>query len=88
MKWRDMSGVMCDKRTPQRLKCKIYRTVIRLVLLYRAECRTIGKKEENLLRRTKIRMLRWILRVSLKGKIRNDEIRKRCAWCNKHCREG
>ena len=52
MKWRDISGVMCDKRMPRKLKCKIYRTAIRPVLLYGAECKTIRKKEENFLRRT------------------------------------
>ena len=52
MKWRDISGVMCDKRMPRKLKCKIYRTAIKPVLLYGAECRTIRKKQENFLRRT------------------------------------
>ena len=52
MKWRDILGVMCDKRMPQKLKCKICRRAIRPVLLYGAECRIIRKKEENFLRRT------------------------------------
>ena len=78
MKWREMSGVTCDKRMPRKLKCKICRTVIRPVLLYGAECWTIRKKKENLLKRTEMQMLRWILGVSLKDKIWNDEIRRRC----------
>ena len=40
------------------------------------------KKEENLLRRIEMRILRWILGVSLKDKIRNDEIRRRCGVVN------
>jgi hypothetical protein len=38
MKWRQASGVLCDKRVPQKLKGKFYRTTIRPVMLYGAEC--------------------------------------------------
>ena len=33
-KWRDLSGVISDKKTPRKLKIKPYMTVIRTVLLY------------------------------------------------------
>ncbi|MBN3326183.1 MASP2 protease, partial [Atractosteus spatula] len=56
----------------------MYKTVIRPVLLYGAECLAVGKREENLMRRTEMRMLRWILQISMKDKIRNEEIRRRC----------
>ena len=48
------------------------------VMLYGAECWAMCKKEDDLLRRTEMRMLRRILGVSMKDKIRNEEIRKRC----------
>ena len=38
MKWRQTSGVLCDKRVPYKLKCKFYRTIIRPTMLYSAEC--------------------------------------------------
>jgi hypothetical protein len=38
MKWRQASGILCDKRVPQKLKGKFYRTAIRLAMLYGAEC--------------------------------------------------
>ena len=37
IKWRQASGILCDKRVPQKLKSKFYRTAIRLAILYRAE---------------------------------------------------
>ncbi|GER37199.1 ABC transporter B family member 1 [Striga asiatica] len=37
LKWRQASGVLCDKRVPQRLKGKFYRTAIRSAMLYGAE---------------------------------------------------
>lgn len=38
MKWNQDSGVLCNKRMPQKLKGGLYRTVIRLVILYGADC--------------------------------------------------
>lgn len=74
-KWRDLSGVVCDKKMPVRIKGKVYRTMIRPVMIYGAEAWTLRRKEEELLERTEMRMLRWILGVSLKDKKRNEDIR-------------
>ena len=38
MKWRGVTGVLCDKRIPDRLKSKIYWTVVRPVAIYATEC--------------------------------------------------
>ena len=40
-KWRDLSGVVCDKKMSRKLKIKLYMTVIRPVLLHEVECRTV-----------------------------------------------
>ena len=77
-KWREMTGVLCDKKIPRKLKCKIYTTVVRPVLLYGAECWAMCKADEDLLSRTEMRMLRWIIGVSRLDRIPNDEIRERC----------
>ena len=75
MKWKDLSGVLCDKKMPVRIKGKVYKTVIRPVLLYGAETWALKRREEEMLERTEMRMLRWILGVSLKDRKRNDFIR-------------
>ena len=36
--WRGLSGVICDKKVPVKLKNKLYKTVIRLILIYGSEC--------------------------------------------------
>jgi len=37
-KWKNAYGVLCDKKIPLRLKGRVYRMVVRPVLLYGAEC--------------------------------------------------
>ena len=74
---RSATGVICDKKVPVKLKVKIYQTVIKPTMLYGAECWAMRKKEEYLLNKTEMRMLRWIQGISLKDHIRSEEIRKR-----------
>jgi hypothetical protein len=38
LKWHQASSVLCDRRVPLKLKGKFYRTAIRPVMLYGAEC--------------------------------------------------
>ncbi|EYB96247.1 hypothetical protein Y032_0152g2883 [Ancylostoma ceylanicum] len=45
LKWRSLTGVLCDKNIPDRLKSKIHRTVIQLVALYATECWPATKKK-------------------------------------------
>ena len=75
--WRKTTGVICDKKVPVKLKVKIYKTVIKPTMLYGAQCWAMIKKEEHLLNKTEMRMLRWIQGISLKDHVRSEEIRKR-----------
>ena len=33
-KWKELAGIVCDKKMPNKLKIKIYSMVIRPVLIY------------------------------------------------------
>jgi hypothetical protein len=38
VKWRRASGGLCDKKVPNKLKGKFYRTTIRHAMMYGVEC--------------------------------------------------
>ena len=46
-KWRDLTGVICDKKVPTRMKCLIYQTGIRPTLLYGCETWPLSVKDEK-----------------------------------------
>ena len=60
MKWKQLTGVLCDKKVPIKLKTKVYKTVIRPTMTYGAECLAVRKKDANRLHVAEMRMLRWI----------------------------
>lgn len=58
LNWRLASGVLCDQHILTRLKEKFYRTMIRLIMTYRAECWPIRKQHMHKVSLAKMRMLR------------------------------
>ncbi|XP_064111410.1 uncharacterized protein LOC135218894 [Macrobrachium nipponense] len=75
-KWREVAGVVCNKKMPIKLKVKIYSTVMRPVLTYESDTWALRRKEEVKLERTEMSMLRWIMGISLLERLENDEIRR------------
>jgi len=60
-KWKELSGVVCDRKMPVAVKGKVYKTMIRPAMMYGAETWVVRRKDEELLERTEMSMLRWIL---------------------------
>ncbi|EYC23525.1 hypothetical protein Y032_0015g2702 [Ancylostoma ceylanicum] len=75
MKWRRTTGIMCDKKMPIRLKCKVYRKVVRPVALYGTECWATTKATKQVLHTLEMRMLIWSMGVTLKDKVPNEVVR-------------
>jgi len=61
---------------------KVYKTVLRPVLLYGAETWALRRKEENLLERTEMRMVRWIAGISLRERRESADIRRMAGICS------
>jgi len=75
VKWCQVTGVLCDRRMPRRLKGKIYKTVVRPVALYAAECWPAATNHEKALHAMEMRMLRWSLGLSLLDHATNVDVR-------------
>src|SRR6218665_2377001 len=55
-KWRKLTRVLCDNKMPIKIKGKVYKSMIRRVMMYGAEAWTLTRKEEELLERAEMRM--------------------------------
>lgn len=75
MKWRQLSGVLCDNRMPVRVKGKVYKTAARPALTYGAECWPMKKSHGTRMHTAEMRMLRWAAGVTLYDRIRNEHVR-------------
>ena len=74
---RQASGVLCDKRVPQKLKGKFYRMAIRPAMLYGTECWPTKRRHVQQISVAEMRMLRWIYSHTRRDRVRNDDIRDR-----------
>ena len=64
----------CDKRVPQKLKGKFYRTAIRPAMLYGVECWPTKIHHVQQLSVAEMRMLRWICGHTRMDRVQNDNI--------------
>jgi len=77
LKWRQVTGVLCDRRMPIRLEAKIYRSVVRPVALFGCECWPAAASHERMLHAMKMRMLRWSLGLTRLDHVTNNDTRTR-----------
>ena len=73
--WRRISGVICDRRLPARVKEKVYRSVVRPEMVYGLETVAVTKKQVEEMEVAEMKMLRFAMGVTRKDKIRNEYIR-------------
>ena len=46
-KWREVPGVMCDKKMPIKLNDIIYKTTVKPAMLYGSECWAVKKNDKH-----------------------------------------
>ena len=69
--WRKVSGVICDRRLPTRVKGKMYSSVLRPTMVYGLETVAVTKKQVEEMEIAEMKMLRFAMGVTRKDKIRN-----------------
>uniref|UniRef100_A0A914W303 Reverse transcriptase domain-containing protein n=1 Tax=Plectus sambesii TaxID=2011161 RepID=A0A914W303_9BILA len=77
LKWRASTGVLCDKRMPERLKLKIYCAVVLTVALYGSECWPVTAAIKWRLAVMETRMLRWTAGLTQLNHVQNEDVRRR-----------
>ena len=75
--WRKITGIMCDKKPPEKLKGQLYKTMVRPAMTYGLETVALTKSQESKFEVAEMRMLRFSLGLTLHDKVRNEEVRKR-----------
>ena len=73
--WRKVSGIICDRRLPARVKGKVYSLVVRPAMVYGLETVAVTKKQVKEMEVIEMKMLRFAMGVTRKYKIRNEYIR-------------
>ena len=88
--WRRVSGVICDRRLPARVKGKVYSSVVRPEMVYGFETVAVTKKQVKEMEVAEMKMLRFAMGVTRKDKIRNEYIRSTVMveWLGMKMREG
>ena len=74
-RWRRVSGVICDRRLPARVKGKVHSSVVRPEMVYGLETVAVTKKQAEAMEVAEMKMLRFAIGVTRKDKIRNEHIR-------------
>jgi hypothetical protein len=77
MKRRQASGILCDKKVPQKLKGKFYRMAVRPAMLYGAECWPTKRQHIQQMSVAEMHMLRWMCGHIRKYRIKNKIIHDR-----------
>ena len=57
--WRRMSGVICDRRVPARVKGKVYKVAVRQAMLYMLATVALTKRQEAEMEVTEWKMIRF-----------------------------
>ena len=70
--WRKISGVICYRSLPARVKGKVYSSVVRPIMVYGIETVAVAKKQVEVMKVAKMKMLRFTMGVTRKDKSRNE----------------
>ena len=72
-----ITGILYDKRIPQRVNGHMYTMVVQPAMLYATEILTLATRHVRKLETTERKMCRWTCEHTRKDHVRNDDIRNK-----------
>ena len=70
--WRKVSGVICERRLPARVKGNVYSSAVRPAMVYGLGTVAVTKKQVKEMEVAEMEMLRFAIGMMRKDKIRNN----------------
>ena len=61
MSWKKVSGVLCDRKLSARAKSKMYKRVVRPVMLYGMKTVAVTERQVGKMEVAELKMVRWAL---------------------------
>lgn len=80
-KWQELSGMLCDRRIPSRLKIPIYKTSIRPALLYGNATWPLTGVLSDKVSSCEMQMITYYLGISLEKHRRTRTLLRKPMWC-------
>ena len=77
-KWRELAALLGNRGIPLKHRGKVYEACVRSVITYGSETWPLTKKLEDLLVKSDRRMLRYMAGVSLRDRVTNEDLLRRC----------
>ena len=72
--WRKVTGLVCDRKVPVRLKGCIHKAIVRPAMLYGMETVPLNKSMVKKMDVAEMKMLRWEIGLTRREKIRNEVV--------------
>ena len=74
--WQKITGVLCDRKVPAKLKGRLYKIMVRPAMLYGMEALALTKGQEKKMEVAEMKMLRFALGKTRMDMIPNNTIRE------------
>ena len=74
--WKKVTGIMCDRTVPDKIKGRLYKVMVRPAMLYGMEAVAVTKAQERKMEVAEMKMLRFSIGKTRLDRIRNEEVRR------------
>ncbi len=75
--WKKVTGVMCDKIVPGKVKGRMYKTMVRPAMLYGVEAVAMTQGQEHKMQVAEMKISRWSVGLTRLDKARNEKASER-----------